>query len=536
MKNIKLSIVTSLLLALTACGGGSDDSSSSAPVQCDEGYAKDDAGTCSLDTDKDGTPNNTDTDDDGDGVLDVDDAFPLDATESVDTDGDGIGNNTDTDDDGDGVLDVDDAFPLDATKSVASIIELNVTIESTNMLIGESSNLMVTAQYDNGSTKNVTNSDDIIYISASPNIATVNTSGVVNALNEGGSQIYVTDQGDKASTQSNIIYLIVSIPDIYLASNGVTVIASPSAEVGETQVIESINHVPFIVVDRDMLLVAINNGEDVSHMVTTKVSDMSRLFVGNTFKDVDLSRWDTSNVTNMAYMFHKVMVYGQNVTNNLNSWDVSNVTDMERMFAGDSYGRSNFNPDISSWDTSKVMNMEGMFAYSDRQDGVEAWDTSNVTNMSYMFYGEGYFTSSFNGNISSWDVSSVINMAGMFTQSKFNQDIGSWDTSNVTNMSSMFLAAMDFNQDIGSWDTSNVTNMRSMFGSTCCQLIASSKFNKNISNWDTSNVTDMSYMFNDAENFNQDLSNWNVAEVVKYLNFDYGTFSWQDDYKPVFKQ
>ena len=33
----------------------------------------------------------------------------------MDTDFDGIGNNADTDDDGDMVLDSDDAFPLDAT-------------------------------------------------------------------------------------------------------------------------------------------------------------------------------------------------------------------------------------------------------------------------------------------------------------------------------------------------------------------------------------------------------------------------------------
>jgi Leucine-rich repeat (LRR) protein len=48
-----------------------------------------------LDTDGDGIEDGTDTDDDNDGVLDVDDAFPLDATESVDTDGDGIGDNSD---------------------------------------------------------------------------------------------------------------------------------------------------------------------------------------------------------------------------------------------------------------------------------------------------------------------------------------------------------------------------------------------------------------------------------------------------------
>jgi len=43
-----------------------------------------------------GEANNTgngDDDDDNDGTLDVNDAFPLDATESVDTDGDGVGDN-----------------------------------------------------------------------------------------------------------------------------------------------------------------------------------------------------------------------------------------------------------------------------------------------------------------------------------------------------------------------------------------------------------------------------------------------------------
>jgi parallel beta-helix repeat protein len=66
-----------------------------------------------VDTDNDGLPDTSDTDDDNDGSLDSEDAFPLDATESVDTDADGVGNNADTDDDGDGVPDAEDTAPLD---------------------------------------------------------------------------------------------------------------------------------------------------------------------------------------------------------------------------------------------------------------------------------------------------------------------------------------------------------------------------------------------------------------------------------------
>jgi hypothetical protein len=56
-------------------------------------------------------------DSDGDGVLDNLDAFPNDGSEWLDTDGDQIGNNSDTDDDNDGVSDVRDGAPLDSTQS-----------------------------------------------------------------------------------------------------------------------------------------------------------------------------------------------------------------------------------------------------------------------------------------------------------------------------------------------------------------------------------------------------------------------------------
>ena len=69
------------------------------------------------DFDGDGLPNETDPDDDNDGVPDTNDRFPKDATESADLDGDGIGDNADSDRDGDGVPNEDDLYPNDPTES-----------------------------------------------------------------------------------------------------------------------------------------------------------------------------------------------------------------------------------------------------------------------------------------------------------------------------------------------------------------------------------------------------------------------------------
>jgi uncharacterized repeat protein (TIGR02543 family) len=52
--------------------------------------------------------NPTKPDTDGDGVKDSKDAFPLDPAETLDTDHDGTGDNADLDDDGDGLTDVDE--------------------------------------------------------------------------------------------------------------------------------------------------------------------------------------------------------------------------------------------------------------------------------------------------------------------------------------------------------------------------------------------------------------------------------------------
>jgi len=86
---------------------------------------------CDRDTDSDGIGDLADWDDDGDGVVDGSDAFPLNSAEWLDTDLDGTGNNADTDDDNDGVPDASDARPLDPINGLWDDVRfVNATLRS----------------------------------------------------------------------------------------------------------------------------------------------------------------------------------------------------------------------------------------------------------------------------------------------------------------------------------------------------------------------------------------------------------------------
>ncbi len=267
------------------------------------------------------------------------------------------------------------------------------------------------------------------------------------------------------------------------------------------------------------LLFELTTISDINDWDTSNATDMSYMFYNAGFSATtwsigDLSSWDVSNVTNMSGMFFAA---GSSATTwsigDLSSWDVSNVTDMSSMFSDAGSPATTWSiGDLSSWDVSNVTNMNGMFSYAGSSATtwsigyLSSWDVSNVTDMSYMFNNAGRSATTWSiGDLSSWDVSNVTNMRGMFSYagysaSTFHLNLSSWNISNVTIMRDMFSSAGSSATtwsvgDLSSWDVSNVTDMSYMFSGAGS---SASDFNLNLSSWNISNVTNMGAMFSFA--------------------------------------
>lgn len=121
--------------------------------------------------------------------------------------------------------------------------------------------------------------------------------------------------------------------------------------------------------------------QHIEYINTSNVTDMSYMFYGcKALKRLDLSSFNTSNVTDMTSMFYGCEAL---TSLNVNNFNTSNVTDMTSMF-DDCRSLSKLN--LSSFNTANVTSMGYMFYSS----GLKSLDLSNfktnkVRNMICMF-------------------------------------------------------------------------------------------------------------------------------------------------------
>ena len=251
---------------------------------------------------------------------------------------------------------------------------------------------------------------------------------------------------------------------------------------------------------------------DLSNVDTSNVTNMSFMFYSCGLTNLDVSGFDTGNVTDMLCMF-----WGCSSLKSLDlsGFDTGNVTDMGSMFVGN-YNLTNL--DVSGFDTGNVTDMSYMFSNCESLASLDlsGFDTGNVTDMGCMFDDCSSLT---NLDVSSFDTGNVTKMIFMFKgcDNLTSLDLSGFDTKNVTDMFYMFYGCESLKSlDLSKFDTGNVTDMSSMF-ERCVSLKS-----LNLSGFDTGNVTDMSYMFSYCGELTSlnlsgfDFSNVNLSDCMFY--------------------
>ena len=255
---------------------------------------------------------------------------------------------------------------------------------------------------------------------------------------------------------------------------------------------------------------------DVSNFDTSNVTNMSHMFYNcNKLTSLDVSKWDTSNVTNMSWMFYACYKLTSLDVSNFNT---SNVTNIRGLFHD---CQSLTSLDVSNFDTSKVTDMTGMFHGCIRITtlDIRKWNTSslihvatnsdNLADDNYSMFSYCLSLTEIQG-IERLDISKVSSLRSLFWNTKiYSLDLSEWDTSNVTNMVRLFNLCIQLRSlDVSNWDVGKVTNLEACFGG-CTNLPK-----LDVSRWNTSNVTNM---VNVTQNLYKaasiDLNNWDTSKA-----------------------
>ena len=272
---------------------------------------------------------------------------------------------------------------------------------------------------------------------------------------------------------------------------------------------------------------------NVTGLVTNKVENVSRMFYNDSALTtiVGLDTWDTSNVTDMSYIFAS---FTNPTTDNHKPQGLEHTGSLKAL-------------DLSGWKTSNVTNMACMFTGQNHLEtlkGLSNWNTSKVTNMAQMFHGLSKLQDGSLGDLSKWDTSNVTDMTYMFAVMSLQTDlsfVNGWKTGMVTDMSYMFAKDEKLQKlDLSNWDVSSVglkeTEQNYSFGAMFSGDTALTSVG-DISHWRTDNVHDTRQMFYGTTSLkNIDLSGWNTGKLqiaegmfwnsgAQYINLDHWDFS-----------
>ncbi len=301
---------------------------------------------------------------------------------------------------------------------------------------------------------------------------------------------------------------------------------------------------------------ALKTIEGLNELDTSNVKDMGRLFTGVLFENIDISSWDTRNVTSMLQMFShcnnlKVNPASDFSFENVESvdgmfWACSSLEDVSFNYNGSTnlltfnqmffrcYSlkkvyinfktnnmincTSMFNScqnlidlDFMKDSLIKLSSAQAMFSGCNKIQKLNLanFNTESVKSFSSMFFGCKKLTEL---NITPFDFSNATTMETMFAECESLEylDLSHLDTSSVRNFSKMFWHCDNLKVlNISTLDTSSATNMMGMFA--YCENLEL----LDVSNFDTSNVTDMSSMFGYLRKVkNLDVSHFNTANVT----------------------
>ena len=249
---------------------------------------------------------------------------------------------------------------------------------------------------------------------------------------------------------------------------------------------------------------------DFSGINTQSLTNMNYMFYEcNSLQNLDLRSFDTSLVDTM---FQTFFACNSLLSIDLSSFDTSRVTTMFQMFF---QCRNLKSLDLSNFNTTSVTSMFQMFFQCNNLENINlsSFNTKSVENMGQMFFQCHNLKSL---DLSNFDTSSVNEIFQMFFECKSLKSLNlrSFNTENVNNMLEIFKDCNDLEFiDISSFDTSNVVNMQNMFSG--CNSLTS----LNLRNFNTENVENFENMFNGCINLEiLDISNFDTSSAILLKN------------------